>query len=133
MSKTDLNYLIQAMRPKLQPQSMVFVSCKADLASQHLNAACAMIRESEGVTLIVTRDYADEQQLAYEADYKMISLTVESSLEAVGLTAAFASALAEQQIPANVLAGYYHDHILVPKHLASKAMSVLTNLASQQT
>ena len=44
-----------------------------------------------------------------------------SALEAVGLTAAVATALAAAGIPANVLAGYSHDHLLVPEDRADDA------------
>jgi hypothetical protein len=55
-----------------------------------------------------------------------LSLTVQSSLEAVGLTAAFAAMLGEIDIPCNVLAGYLHDHILVPVDRAQEAIDALT-------
>ncbi len=55
-----------------------------------------------------------------------LSLTVQSSLEAVGLTAAFAKTLGEVGIPCNVLAGYHHDHILVPVEQAQHAIGALT-------
>ena len=51
------------------------------------------------------------------------TLTMHSSFEAVGLTAAFATRLAEAGIPANVLAGYHHDHILVPVDRADDAIA----------
>ena len=46
--------------------------------------------------------------------FKLITLTVHSSLKSVGLTAAVTSKLAEYEISANVVAAYYHDHIFVP-------------------
>jgi uncharacterized protein len=51
---------------------------------------------------------------------------VQSSLEAVGLTAAFAATLGANDIPCNVLAGYHHDHILVPVDKAQRAIDALT-------
>jgi len=53
---------------------------------------------------------------------------VHSSLEAVGLTAAFSSALGEAGISCNVLAGYFHDHLLVPAAEAGNAIDVLLGL-----
>jgi uncharacterized protein len=59
-----------------------------------------------------------------------LTLTVFSALEAVGLTAAVARALADEGIPCNVLAGYHHDHMLVPEERAGDAMRVLRRLRS---
>ena len=51
-----------------------------------------------------------------------------TALDAVGLTAAVATALAEHGIPANVIAGFYHDHLLVPEDRADDAVAVLRGL-----
>ena len=59
----------------------------------------------------------------------MISLNVHSSLDAVGLTAAFSNRLAEYGISANVVAGFYHDHIFVHSELAEKAIRALGEIA----
>jgi uncharacterized protein len=48
----------------------------------------------------------------------------------VGLTAAFATALANAGISCNVVAAYYHDHLFVPVQDAEKAMAVLRSLAA---
>jgi hypothetical protein len=57
-----------------------------------------------------------------------ITLTVNSALNAVGLTAAFATALSQSGISCNVVAGAYHDHIFVPLESAQGAMRVLHQL-----
>ena len=67
--------------------------------------------------------------LTYHFVAKWITLNVHSSLEAVGLTAAFSNALAEAGISCNVVAAYYHDHIFVAKADADKAMEVLRKLS----
>jgi hypothetical protein len=67
--------------------------------------------------------------LAYTQIFAWITLTVHSSLEAVGLTAAFSRALTEAGISCNVVAAYYHDHIFVPTRDAGQAMQVLKNLS----
>jgi hypothetical protein len=59
-----------------------------------------------------------------------ISLTVHSSLAAVGLTAAVATALAREGISANVVAGSYHDYLLVPWDRRDAAMAALAELAA---
>jgi hypothetical protein len=58
---------------------------------------------------------------------------VQSSLEAVGLTAAFSNALAEHRISCNVVAAYHHDHIFVASSDAERAMKVLKALSGKQS
>jgi uncharacterized protein len=82
-------------------------------------------REQEGLTLVLQKEQADALQLSYSFVTAWITLTVHSSLEAVGLTAAFATALAEENISCNVVAAYYHDHIFVAKPDAARAIAVL--------
>jgi hypothetical protein len=65
-----------------------------------------------------------------------ITLTVHSDLQAVGLTAAVATALAQSGISCNVVAAAFHDHIFVPVESAKEALSVLQQLqksSSQNT
>jgi len=59
-----------------------------------------------------------------------ITLEVHSSLEAVGLTAAVSQALASEAISANIMAGYFHDHIFVPESAGERAMACLTLLSA---
>jgi hypothetical protein len=87
-----------------------------------------MIQESEGTTLVVTVDEAREFGIDVEFEVAWLTLTVFSSLEAVGLTASFSAALAAAGIACNVLAGYHHDHLLVPVDRADEAIAVLRAL-----
>ena len=64
---------------------------------------------------------AEKAQLAYKGKFKQITLTVHSSLDAVGLTAAVATKVASYGISANVVAAYYHDHIFVQTEKADSA------------
>jgi uncharacterized protein len=54
---------------------------------------------------------------------------VHSDLAAVGLTAAFAGALASEGISCNVIAGFHHDHLFVPWERRADAMAALGRLA----
>ncbi len=85
----------------------------------------ATFREQEGLTLVLEQQKAMDANLSVEGIFSLITLTVHSSLEAVGLTAAFATKLGEHGISANVIAGYYHDHIFVQKEKAQAAMNAL--------
>lgn len=89
-------------------------------------AACM---ETEGLTLVIPRAKADQHQLSYQSVFRGITLRVHSSLEAVGLTAAFTTKLSQHGISANVIAGYFHDHIFVRSDHADIAMAALSELA----
>ncbi len=91
----------------------------------------ALVHENEGITVVMCREDADVASVEYEFVAVWISLTVHSSLEAVGLTAAFAVALGGAGVSCNVLAGFYHDHILVPIDQASLALLTLQELATR--
>ena len=92
--------------------------------------AHARITEDEGTTLVLDQQVADEHGLPYDAVFGWITLQVHSSLESVGLTAAVATALARVGISCNVIAGYYHDHLLVGIESVDEAVDVLGGLES---
>jgi hypothetical protein len=75
------------------------------------------------------RSDADAAGLPYDFVACWITLTVHSDLEAVGLTAAFATALGERGISCNVIAGLHHDHLLVPVERKDDALKALRRLA----
>lgn len=130
--ETDLKNLIAHMRPMLDPEPYVFCTfaCKslAELADYD---PIGLFCETEGVTAILPLERAQELGLAEAEWFRRITLTVHSSLEAVGLTAAVSRALADKGIPANVVAAYFHDHVFVPEEKAGEALTVLRGLSNQ--
>jgi hypothetical protein len=86
----------------------------------------ATVVEEEGITSVIR--VTDAERLGIEVGFTAAWLTLEvhSALEAVGLTAAVSAALAAEQIPANVLAGYHHDHVLVPLPRVDDAIAALS-------
>ena len=88
-------------------------------------------KEAEGFTIILTKQTADNLQLHYTFIAAWITLTVHSSLQAVGLTAAFSTALSQAGISCNVVAAFYHDHIFVAKVDTEKAIAVLHQLSKK--
>ncbi|KJR25370.1 MULTISPECIES: ACT domain-containing protein [Vibrio] len=126
---TDLDLLLKSMSPKLLDGEYVFCCVDGPLADYLHLEPIATFREQEGLTLVVPRDKAELGGLTFDGVFCLITLTVHSSLQAVGLTAAFASQLAEHGISANVVAGYYHDHIFVPQEKAHAAIQALESLA----
>jgi len=86
------------------------------------------VREPEGLTLVVPEEQAVAAGLPVLFRAAWISLTVHSDLAAVGLTAAFSSALGQAGISCNVVAGALHDHIFVPVEQAQQTLAVLRTL-----
>ena len=127
--ETALATLLRSMSPHLNDGDYVFCT----LPDNHIPKGCEVIgsfREQEGLTLIVERQQAEQAGLNFDYVAAWITLNVHSALEAVGLTAAFASALGKAGISCNVIAGYYHDHLFVGRADAERAMNVLRQLAA---
>jgi len=124
---TDLDEMLRTLEPTARPGEYVYAVVDATTAAAL--QPNAMVVEDEGVTVVLARDVADAAGLAYEFVAAWITLTVQSSLAAVGLTAAFATALAREGISCNVLAGAHHDHLLVPYAQRSAAVAALRALS----
>lgn len=129
--ETNLNQLIKTMQPFLHEGEFVFCSV-ADISHISSHDIVCLFREAEGITIVISRQLADQLQLPYAFVAAWITLTVHSSLEAIGLTAAFSNALAAAGISCNVVAAYYHDHIFVKSKDAAAAIDVLNRMALQQ-
>lgn len=129
MSEKDLAKLCATLSPVVAEATYVYCSFPDFTLPTGLLAFC-IVREREGLTAIVERDEALRRGLAYTYDARLITLSVHSSLEAVGLIAVISRKLAEAGISCNVIAGYYHDHILVPVNRADDAMTLLFKIAS---
>lgn len=128
--ETDLEKLLRGMKPELNEGEYVFCTVDSFQHAALLNPVC-IFQEKEAVTVILSQYQADEALLPYSVVCAWITLTVHSSLEAVGLTASVSKALTDANISCNVVAAYYHDHLFVPVQDAKQAMNVLTNLTRQ--
>lgn len=125
----DLRLLLAGMQPQPRPGTYVFVvvgrSARPDVQ------VLASVEEPEGLTLVTTREDADRAGLSYDFVAGWITLHVHSALDAVGLSAAVSTALARAGISCNVLAGYHHDHLLVPVERLDDALGVLRGLSGR--
>jgi hypothetical protein len=149
--ETNLTTLLKTAKPEHIPGDYVFCAVADAGAVAHAgmvadaaagNNAAAMpdagavpageivmqFKEREGTTLIIPKELADRLQLEYSFIAAWITLTVHSSLAAVGLTAAFSTVLASRGISCNVVAAYYHDHIFVDNRDLEAAMETLRGL-----
>ncbi len=126
---TDLSRLLASMEPVLSPEPYGYVALPQGARIPPGLIAFATIAETEGVTLIAPSAALVGVGLDAGPPWGRISLTVHSDLAAVGLTAAFAAALGREGISANVVAGYFHDHIFVQWARRDDAVAALRALA----
>ncbi|WP_430908463.1 ACT domain-containing protein [Maribacter sp. 2-571] len=127
--ENDVSKLLQGMSPKLNKGSYVFTTVAATSENIDSNDTICQFKEEEGITVIMKKERADALGLSYDYVAAWITLSVHSSLHAIGLTAAFSSALSKNGISCNVISGYYHDHIFVPENESEAAMKVLRKIS----
>lgn len=127
---SNLAVLLRSMEPELH--AGVYAYCvvphSADISAL---SPVATVSESEGLTLVLPEEQAIKAGLSLLFHAAWITLTVHSDLQAVGLTAAFATALGQVSIRCNVVAGAFHDHIFVPVEQAQQALAALRALQQE--
>lgn len=129
MGEENLLILCATLRPVMATAVYVYCSFPDFLVPAGLSTLCT-IEEPEGLTVIAKRAEVERLGLSYTYEARLITLSVHSSLEAVGFIAVISGKLAEAKIPCNVIAGYYHDHVLVPVDRADEAMVRLQEIAA---
>lgn len=121
--ESDLTTLLRSMHPVIREGDYVYALWPHGRPLEgNIEAA---VREAEGLTVVLRREEASRLGLSYDFVAAWITLQIHSALEAVGLTAAVSSALTAAGISCNVLAGFHHDHLLVPSTERRHAMEVL--------
>ena len=130
MPVSDLVVLLSQMRPELHSGRYAFVTLPLGYSLDQ-SRIVASIRDPEGLSVILAEEDAVDLRLPIAFIAAWITLAVNSDLAAVGLTAAFSTALGQAGISCNVVAGVHHDHLFVPVDQAQQAMAVLHAL--QQT
>ena len=124
--ETELSALLRDLKPSLSEPTYVFCTAPEGRYGDFSQARpLASVQEPEGLTLVLTVADAEAAGLPYEGTYRCVTLNVYSSLEAVGLTGVVATLLARHGISANMIAGFHHDHILVPAEAAENAVRLL--------
>ena len=128
---SDLATLLRTLQPMLNAGTYVFASVPVG-KELPLDAVIASIREPEGLSVVMEESAAQRAGLSSVFKCAWITLSVNSDLEAVGLTAAFSAALAKANVGCNVVAGVNHDHVFVPVGQAQEAMKVLRSLQAER-
>ncbi len=126
--ETDIGILLRSMNPVLHEGEYVFCPLGGNV-NVDIRHVLGSFKEEEGITIVVEKRLANEMNLSYSFVSSWITLQVHSSLEAVGLTAAFSTALSDAGISCNVIAAFYHDHIFVPVNDKLRAMETLIRLS----
>jgi hypothetical protein len=126
----DLSKLLRHMTPQLQPGTFVFCSFPGDDLPAGLTPM-ATFCEAEGLSAIVTKEAAQRVGVPYQFESALITLTVHSSLDAVGFLAAVSAVLAEAGIPCNAVSAFHHDHLFVPREMAQRALELLMAKAAE--
>lgn len=121
----ELDQLLESISPQLFDDDYVFCTMPGVLGEYVYLDPIATFVEAEGLTLLLLKEVAEAEQIEFESVFKKITLSVHSSLDAVGLTAAVAEKLSSKGISANVIAAFYHDHIFVPCEKANQALAAL--------
>ncbi len=128
--ETDLTQLLKTMKPGLRQGEYVFCTLpNATTCPPHLDPM-GYFKEDEGLTLMLLKPQADTAGLSYTAVFALITLTVHSSLEAVGFMAAIATHLASHGISVNPVSAFYHDYLFVSAKDAERAIALLQSLTA---
>jgi uncharacterized protein len=127
-SELDLRVLLTGMKPEMPPGIFVFCAISEETEIPEATRPILTFREREGTTLVVRREEAERLGLAYQFASRLITLTVHSSLEAVGFLAAITARLAEAGISVNAVSAFYHDHLFVPEDRADEALARLEEM-----
>ncbi|MBC6462342.1 ACT domain-containing protein [Actinomadura sp. HBU206391] len=129
--QTDLGRLLAGLDPQLHEGEYVFVTLPDAASAPPGLDPVLSFQEDEGRTLILPRGQADDAGLAGLFPSAWITLRIHSSLEAVGMMAAVATALARAGISCNAVAAYYHDHVFVQHDRAREAVGLLRDLSGR--
>lgn len=127
-AETNLKKLLASMKPELQPGEFVFATVSLAYFNEIQTEIWGWFREPEGITLILEKETALAAHLETAFPSRLITLTVHSSLEAVGFLAVITEKLAAVGISVNAISAYYHDHLFVPIVKADQAMQVLSQI-----
>jgi uncharacterized protein len=124
----DLGALLRNVRPEMHQG--IFVFCTIAEGEEIPGAIRPLLafREREGTTLVMRREEAERLGLRYQFASRLITLTVHSSLDAVGFLAAITARLAQAGISVNAVSAFYHDHLFVPDHRADEALRHLQSM-----
>ena len=106
-----------------------YVFCSIiDINKISMNNIICSFKESEGYSIIISKEEAIKNNLPFYFVSAWITLEIDSTLDSVGLTSSFSRELTNAGISCNVIAAYHHDHIFVPYKKRLKAVKILSDM-----
>jgi hypothetical protein len=123
--ETDLDAMLATLAVEQRSGVFTYVSV-SPVPPELLDEAHALVTEGATTTIVLPVESAERHGHRIDVRLAWLTLTVQSSLEAVGLTAHVSARLADEGIACNVLAGYHHDHLLVPVGRVDDAVRALS-------
>ncbi len=127
----DLRTILNTMTVSRRAGTFVYVSLPAGAPWSGVEPAAAVVAEDEGTTVVVERAVAERLGLVWTFEAAWLTIEIATALDGVGLTAALAGALADIGVACNVLAGFHHDHLLVPVARVDDALRALRTLGDR--
>lgn len=115
----------------LHPVTFVFVSLSPVSPLPPMSEMQLLLREPNGITVVVSIDFAASHKMQYFFPCRMITLNVTTSLDTVGFMAVISSRLAARNMGVNPVSGFYHDHLFVPLGREEEALEVLAAVADE--
>lgn len=119
--ETNLDKILKSLNPEISVEEYIFCTYKDKFGKMIDLDPWAIIQEQEGTTYIIERRKAEKYKIEFESVFKRITIKIVTSLNAVGLTAVISKRLTNLEISANIVSGFYHDHIFVPTERAKEA------------
>jgi hypothetical protein len=129
----NLAVLLRDIKPEMHEGTFVFCTIAQGAEISATLHPLLTFREQEGTTLVLRHEDADDAGLSYRFASRLITLTVHSSLDGVGLLAAVTARLADAGIAVNAVSAFYHDHLFVPEHRAEEAFGLLQNMSASES
>ena len=125
--ETHLPRILAAIDVDVRPGLYVLLTRRGPDAAADAVAE-ARIHEREGITYVVPEAFARAQGEPPGFVAAWLTLRLHTALNAVGVTASVAGVLAERGIACNVIAGHFHDHLLVPAERRDAAVDAIRSL-----
>lgn len=124
------------LEPKAAEEKYYFATVEEDdlrALTEILDSIVCVFREEEALTVVFSEDVKADIEESSEEDiqgpFAMITMTVQTDLNAIGILAKITAELAKEKIAVNAFSAYHHDHIFVPYDKKDAAVALIKPLS----